>query len=521
MPMRSFCTKRPFSWLVVCINVGANLVGFFLVQVLLRYAQPVDQVHWMSVMDWKTSVCLLALLVPTAVLILLKLASPVNRVIQTLKAGGVLPVTSFDKARRRAVNLPFQAALMNLAAWIIPAVALPLAFRVNTDLAAVNTAVSMLYNFTNALMITLLAFVILEYACRRSVIPLLYPAGRIHDQPGTVRLTIRGRLMIMYCAICLIPMFQTALIINSNAASAWTRLNPGEALNNLGLFALILFGFTAIYGFWLAVLFSRNLSEPTREIMDVAEKIRAGDYDSRAGVVTNDEIGFLGDRVNEMARGLKERERIREVFNLFTSPEIAREILSTGTAGMGETRVVTLLFSDLRDFTRMAEQLPPEQVVKSINRYFGEMSAAIVEHGGIVLQYVGDEIEAVFGAPLDDPNHADKAVAAAIEMRARLMALNRERSLSGLEPLRHGIGVHTGKALAGLVGSKHKISYAMVGDTVNVASRIQEINKDLNSDILISEQTYRSLRVRREVSAPVTVSVKGKANVVNVYRLIA
>jgi class 3 adenylate cyclase len=168
----------------------------------------------------------------------------------------------------------------------------------------------------------------------------------------------------------------------------------------------------------------------------------------------------------------------------------------------------------------MAEQLPPEEVVKSINRYFSEMSAAIIEHGGIVLQYVGDEIEAVFGAPMDDPAHADKAVAAALEMRFRLAALNEERSLSGQEPLQHGIGVHTGKALAGLVGSKYKISYAMVGDTVNIASRIQEINKDLNSDIVISEQTYRSLKVPREVSSPFTVSVKGKTNVLNVYQLI-
>jgi len=378
----------------------------------------------------------------------------------------------------------------------------------------------MLYNFTNALMITLLAFVILEYACRRSVIPILFPDGRIHDQRGTIRLTIRGRLMIMYGALCLIPMFQTALMINANASLPSTRLNPWNALNNLGSFALILFGFTAVYGFWLASLFSRNLSEPTREIMDVAEKVRSGDYDSQARVVTNDEIGYLGDRINEMARGLVEREKIREVFNLFTSPEIAREILSDGTAGMGETRVVTLLFSDLRGFTRMAEQLPPEQVVKSINRYFSEMSAAIVEHDGIVLQYVGDEIEAVFGAPMDDPEHADKAVAAALEMRLRLASLNEERGERGQEPLHHGIGVHTGKALAGIVGSKYKISYAMVGDTVNIASRIQEINKELDSDILISEQTYRSLKVQREVSSPYSVSVKGKTNVVNVYQVI-
>lgn len=519
--MISYCSKRPFSWMVVCINVGANLVGFFLVQVLLRYAQPVEEWHQMSFPGWKTSAGLLVFLVPSSILILLALAAPVNRALVSVKAGNKVTDEALKAARRRAVNLPFQVALMNLVAWIIPAVAFPLGFRMDSNLPAIHTAVSILYNFTNALMITLLAFVFLEYACRRTAIPLLFPDGRIRDEKRTIRLTIRGRLMIMYCAICLIPMFQTALMINTNASLAWEHFNPWDALKNLGTFALILFGFTAVYGFGLAILFARNLAEPTREIMDVAEKVRSGDYESQARVVTNDEIGFLGDRVNEMAKGLKEREKIREVFDLFTSPEIASEILADGTVGTGETRRVTLLFSDLRGFTSMAERLPPEQVVTSINRYFSEMSGAIVAHGGIVLQYVGDEIEAVFGAPVDDPDHADKAVAAALEMRERLDALNEERSRTNEEPFRHGVGVHTGTALAGIVGSTYKISYAMVGDTVNIASRIQDLTKGLGSDILISEETYRSLKTQRKVSKPHTVSVKGKINTLNVYQLMA
>jgi adenylate cyclase len=518
--MLSFCTKRPFSWSVVCINVGANLVGFFLVQVLLWYAQPLKQWHQMSFPGWKTSVALLAFLVPSSILVLLALSSPVNDAVLRLKKGEILRGKDYDNARRRAVNLPFYAAAMNLVAWVIPAVAFPVSFQLHTDLPLTNMIVCILYNFTNAVMITLLAFVLLEYSCRKSVIPLLFPKGRIRDQPGTIRLTIRGRLMVMYGAICFIPMFQTALMINANASLGWTHLNPWDSLSYLSSFTVILFCFTAIYGLWLATLFARNLAEPTREIMDVAEKVRSGDYDSQAGVVTNDEIGYLGDRVNEMARGLRERERIKGVFDLFTSPEIARQILSNGTTGMGETRRVTLLFSDLRGFTSMAERLPPEQVVTSVNRYFNEMSTAIVEHGGIVLQYVGDEIEAVFGAPLDDPRHADKAVAAAIAMRGRLETLNREQLLRGEEPLRHGIGVHTGQALAGIVGSKYKISYAMVGDTVNIASRIQEINKELGTDILISEETYHSLKVRREVSSAHVVSVKGKTKSLNVYPLL-
>lgn len=507
-----------FSWIVVSVNVGANLVGFFVVQILMHYAQPLDRWRNALLLEWKTSAILLAVLVPAAVTFLLVLAAPVQRALGILRAGDTPSPFVLEKARRRAVNLPFQAAAMNLVAWIVPSVAFPLAFQASGPL--VNRTVFILYNFSNAVMITLLAFVLLEQACRKTAIPQLFQEGGIHHQKRTLRLDIRSRLMLMYGAICLIPMFQTALITNANASLPGSGLDPFVALRNLGLFSLILFVVTASYGLWLAVLFAKNLAQPTREIMDVTRKVSSGDYECRAVVVTNDEIGFLGDRVNDMTRELKEREEIRKVFDLFTSPEIATEILSGRAATSGETRRVTLLFADLRGFTGMAERLPPQKVVESINSYFGAMSRAIVANGGIILQYVGDEIEAVFGAPIDDPDHADKAVAAALEMRVRLEELNVVRISEGEDEFRHGIGIHTGPALAGIVGSRYKISYAMVGDTVNIASRLQELNKELNSDILLSGETLRSLKAPPSVSGPVTASVKGKTGTVDVYRLI-
>jgi adenylate cyclase len=518
--MAFFFSSSSFSWTVVFINVGANVAGFFLVQVLLRYAQP--QIVWEEIQSISAKYVLgiLAFLIPVAVFILHRLAAPVDNALKSMSANSSIPPDQLEIARQRAVNLPFMAAMMNLVAWIIPAAAFPVVFGLHKIMPLTQVAIYMLYNFTNGLMITLLAFVILEYACSRTAVPVLFPNGLIHDQGGTISLSIRSRLMIMYVAICLIPMFQTALITNSGATFAFQLEDPCETLRNLGTFSLILFFFTGVYGVWLALLFSRNLSEPAEEIIKVADRVRAGDYDSYVHVVTNDEIGYLGDRVNEMTKGLKERERIREVFNLFTSPEISSEVLSGKVSSGGEIRRVTLLFSDLRGFTSMAEKLPPKKVMESINAYFREMSAAVVDHGGIVLQYVGDEIEAVFGAPMDDPDHADKAVETALEMRARLKKLNEERAADGEAPLTHGIGIHTGLALAGIVGSRHKISYAMVGDTVNVASRIQELNKNLNTDILVSSETYRSLRGNRNFSDPLTVKVKGKTQSVDVYELI-
>ncbi len=513
--MNTLLSRLPFSWMVVCINVGSNLAGFFLVQMLLSRAYPMEEWHRVSALDRAANLGLLAFLLPVSIWILLALASPVNRALKLLAKDAQVPAHAMEAARRRAVNIPFQAALMNLIAWIIPSVSFPLVFKLRGPGSAFDLGVAIVYNFSNAVMITLLAFVLLEQACRKTAMPKLFPLGGIKGQEKTLSLTIRSKLMIVYCAICLIPMFQTALMMNANGSYA----DPAVALAHLGMFSLILFTFVAIYGLWLALLFARNISAPAHEIMKVTERIAEGDYETRVRVMSNDEMGYLGDRVNEMAKGLKERERLREVFNLFTSPEISREVLSGKTFAGGEIRRVTLLFADLRGFTSMAERFPPEQVLDSINSYFDEMSAAIVDHGGIILQYVGDEIEAVFGAPLDDPNHADKAVATALAMRARLMELNAKRSSSGKEPFSHGIGIHTGPALAGLVGSRYKISYALVGDTVNVASRIQELNKQMDSDILISGDTYDSLTVPHRVSEPLTVSVKGKTKAVDVFRL--
>ncbi len=505
----------PFSWCVVLVNVGGNLLGFFMV--LLNYAHPSREWQISSLVDVRTSSVLLAFLIPIAVVILVALAAPVSRVIAARKRQDRVSEHTLNAARRRAINLPFQAALMNMVAWILPVVSFPLAQTVQGKIPLLSVGPYILYSFTNALMITLLAFVLLQYACRKTAIPLLFPQGRLGDMKGTLKLSIRARLMVLYCAICLVPMFQMALVVHSGGWQARMHAEPLKALSNLGTFSLILFLFTAAYGFWLALLFAKDLSEPVEEIMNVAAKVRRGDFEGRVQVLSNDEIGYLGDRVNEMSRGLQERQRIREMLDLFTSPEIGERIIAGEVPTDGEIREVTLLFADLRGFTSMAERLSPKQVVESVNAYFSAMSEAIVEHGGIILQYVGDEIEAVFGAPVADPDHADKAVVAAIDMRKRLDRLNGDRVASGREPLGHGIGIHTGPALAGIVGSKYKISYALVGDNVNLASRIQDLTKEMNTDILISHATYRALKRAPRVTGPVRLSVKGKQQPVEVF----
>ena len=154
--------------------------------------------------------------------------------------------------------------------------------------------------------------------------------------------------------------------------------------------------------------------------------------------------------------------------------------------------------------------------MRDLNAYFAEMEAAIRAHGGLVLQFIGDEIEAVFGAPVPAPDHAARAVRAALEMRTRLRAWNSGRS----RPLSHGIGVHTGSVLAGAIGSRERLSYALVGDTVNLASRIEGLTKQVGADILVSATTARGLDGGVALDPLPAVRVKGKSAEVEVFRVV-
>ncbi len=225
--------------------------------------------------------------------------------------------------------------------------------------------------------------------------------------------------------------------------------------------------------------------------------------------------------VNEMIAGLKERDFIKETFGKHVSEEIRDEVLSGRITLDGDKKEVTILFSDLRDFTPMTESHEPKFVIKIMNSYFKEMAEAIQGQGGLVLQFIGDEIYAVFGAPISLPDHPERAFRAGLEMRRRLVKLNRDFEKKDWPGLRHGIGIHTGEVVAANIGSPDRLSYLLVGDTVNLASRLQSSTKELDTEMIISEATRARLTevdlVTTELRQLPTTKVKGKKQPVKIY----
>lgn len=226
---------------------------------------------------------------------------------------------------------------------------------------------------------------------------------------------------------------------------------------------------------------------------------------------------LTGWMVDRQRRQQRERDFLNETFGRYVSRQVRDEILAGRVSLKGELKAVTVLFADLRDFTRLVDTLPPRDVVTIINTYFEAMSAAIAAHHGLVIQFIGDEIEAVFGAPIGLDHHQQHAVDAALQMRDQLSAVNLDLARQGYPPLRHGIGLHAGNVVAANIGSAQRLSYALVGDTVNIASRIQGLAKDTETDILLSEAVRQGLTRAVDLTPMPPVNVKGISDTLQLF----
>jgi len=220
-----------------------------------------------------------------------------------------------------------------------------------------------------------------------------------------------------------------------------------------------------------------------------------------------------------MTDGLRERDFIKETFGKYVAAEVRDEVLSGRVSLDGEAKEVTILFADLRDFTPMTESHPPQLVVRIINRYFEAMGEAIQQEKGLVLQFLGDEIYAVFGAPVSRPDHPVRALKAAVSMNRRLVDLNAQFDQQGWPPLRHGIGIHSGEVVAANIGSPDRLSYLLVGDTVNLASRLQGLSKKVGEDIVVSESTKNRAADRFRFRTIAETGIRGKQAPVRIYTL--
>ncbi|MEJ2718527.1 MAG: adenylate/guanylate cyclase domain-containing protein [Deltaproteobacteria bacterium] len=246
------------------------------------------------------------------------------------------------------------------------------------------------------------------------------------------------------------------------------------------------------------------------EISEAAGKVETGDYTAEVAENRSDEIGELKRRFNQMVVGLRQRDLIERTFGRYVDKKIARELMSRPEALRlgGQEHVVTILMTDLRGFTPVAEKLPPEQVIKIMNRHFSRMIPVIEKYVGIIVDFYGDGMLAFFdGLETDVESRAGDAVKAALEMQQQQEVVSRENEEEGLPRLSMGIGIHTGEVVVGNVGSESRASYGIVGSAVNETQRIQSFAK--GGMIMISQQTYETIADRLEVGPKCRACLKG------------
>ncbi|MFC1853334.1 adenylate/guanylate cyclase domain-containing protein [candidate division CSSED10-310 bacterium] len=217
----------------------------------------------------------------------------------------------------------------------------------------------------------------------------------------------------------------------------------------------------------------------------------------------------------------QEKEKVQTTFSTYVTPQVAKKILNEGTSAVGEKRRVTILFCDVRDFTTLSEQMAAEDVVQLLNEYFNKMVTVLNEHGGILNKYTGDGFLALYGVPQSSDRDEEMAVRSALVMRRVVDLWNIARAEQGLATIRFGIGIHCGEVIVGNIGSDDRKEFTVIGAPVNLASRVEGLNKVLGTDILITAEIYHRVRDMIRVKPQPRMKLKGLQEPVRTYQVIS
>ncbi len=286
---------------------------------------------------------------------------------------------------------------------------------------------------------------------------------------------------------------------------------------------MVTFLFTLIFiiiGTLVSFGLSLNITRPIYTMVNAMKKVERGDLEQHVIIKTRDEMQMLASSFNFMVNGLKERERIKQTFKRYVSEPVAEQLIKEKEVSItGERKTATILFQDIRGFTSMSEQLPPEDVVSILKEYFTAMVDVIFDYEGTLDKYIGDAIMAVFGTPYAHKNDPLLAVKTAIGMQKALNTLNEQwRGEGKKKHLSVGCGISTGSVVAGSIGSEKRLEYTVIGDTVNLASRIEGLTK--SGQILICENTYFAVKDDIKVNALEKVYLKGKKEPQKIYEVL-
>lgn len=375
-----------------------------------------------------------------------------------------------SRERRRALRAARSLTVMQAALWVLATVLFTLLSVAVQPERALSTGLTV---GIASIVVTTIAYLLAEFAMR----PIAARALR-----GAVMKRPRGlgaatRVLMFWWLGTGAPV--VGLVVVGILALSTDQLT----LSELAVVTLIIGTVVLFFGFFVMWLTSRAVVQPMTGVTEAMRRVERGEFGTTIEVFDGSELGMLQSGFNQMSTGLLERERLRDAFGRHVGRDVAEAALDDVRLG-GETCEVSVLFTDLVGSTSYAEEREPDEVVAMLNAYFGVIIAEVDAHGGLVNKFMGDAVLAVFGAPRHLDDHAGQALAAARRIGERL-----ESELVGV---RAGIGVATGRAVAGYVGDETRYEFTVIGDAVNAASRLTELAKDVDGGVLADLQAVTS-----------------------------
>jgi len=325
-----------------------------------------------------------------------------------------------------------------------------------------------------------------------------------------------GRLMVAMVVIVILP---AALVLADVHYFYDIRQAQGLTIEQ----AIVLdISATVIAAFICLFFISRSIAKPLDAVMASFDALLTAPQSTTVAVMSDDELGRLSLRFNQLAQALSEKEKIRRTLYQFVNQELAENYMDhqqDNPVGKGELKTATLLFSDVTGFTAWSETIAPEQLMQALNEYYQLVSEIVKKHNGTVLNYIGDSIFAIFNIPNPDDQHALNAVRCALEIQQRVNGL----SFAGDSHLPTRIGINTGPVVAGFVGTADHIEYSVYGDSVNTAARLEQLNKTLGSSVLMSQATARLISgdatLKGLMHTHENIQLRGKRSLMKVIEL--
>ncbi|QDU80381.1 Adenylate cyclase 1 [Polystyrenella longa] len=455
-----------------CFNIAYNAVH---VERLLT----TDQLG----LFYKTVAIYNVMVYPAALIVWCCLLRYVRRTYLQILSGEMLETHELETARRVVINLPWYGSGYGALGWFlcIPVFLgslasheTPLDPRVYA-LLPISFAVSGLIASTHS-------FFILEMLAQKLLYPVFFQQGSPSNTSGARPLSLRARglLWVLSAGVCpIISLLLLRLAPQQEPEFPWFEISVGV----IG----IVFGLTTA---WLG---GRWITRPVEDLRDASRQVSEGNLEARVDLLRADEFGPLIDEFNHMVTGLREKERVEETFGRHVGKQAARMILEGDLGARGFETQVTMMFVDIRSFTSRCESTSPQKIVELLNRFLTEMVEIVESSGGMVNKFLGDGFMAIFGLTSQPEVQQKEAVEAGQKMLARLIELNEQLKAEGTVPLEIGIGLHSGPAIVGSIGSPRRMEFTVIGDTVNVASRVESLTKQLQSPFLITNATREGL----------------------------